>query len=229
VLLAACLLAAIAQAVLFLLIATALAPLAQVHIESIVLGFGPKLGSLTARGRTLELRALPISAYVMAYGMGIEHEGVPPEALAEELRRRGGTRAVPWYQAPRAARALAFVAAPRFASLVVASAVLGFRAACEGVATGIPAAVRGALQPMTGARALLASAQEALLRRGFLVVAALALCAWIGVSLLTLPLDLAGAVASRPSRALARARALGLLALFAGQAAWFVAWIAWMV
>src|SRR5262245_44505020 len=132
-LLVAYLLGAIAHSLLFLLVVTKLAPWAQVYIERVVLGFGWKLVSFAARGRTLELRALPFSAYAMVYGLGFEYQGVPPEVLAEELQRRGVTHAVPWYQAPRAARALAFVAAPRFASLVLASAVLGFRGACDGV------------------------------------------------------------------------------------------------
>jgi hypothetical protein len=183
-LLVAYLLAAFAHAVLFLLTATTLAPLAKVHIEHMVLGFGWKLVSFTARGRIFELRVLPVSAYAMAYGLGLEYQGVPPEALAEELRRRGVTDAVPWYQAPRVARALALAVAPRLASFVVASAVLGFRGAFDGVARGTAGALRGAVHPLSAAPAILASGQEALIQRGLVIVATLAMCVLIGVSLL---------------------------------------------
>jgi hypothetical protein len=210
---------------IFTMVAMALAGFARIELAQVVFGLGPRIATGRAGGTSVELRAVPISSYIMAVGQS----PYGPEAAAEPGRLRPGR--VSWREASPLRRALAFVAAPRLAVFVLASLVLGPQRAGLASVRGAAQYVRGALGPLSDGRALIDAGLDLLTREGAVVLAAVVLCKWIGFSLLALPSDLAGAVDSSLAAALliARVRAVVFFVFLAMAVSWIVAGVGWVV
>jgi multisubunit Na+/H+ antiporter MnhB subunit len=219
ILVAALLVAAgLVNAVLFLALGIGLAPFARVLVERAALGVGPRLFTLRVAGVPIEIRAVPASSYLVVLGMS---------PLTPEDAPRPPPPLVLWLEASRLRRVLAFVIAPRLATFGVAAAVLGLPRAGGAVARGVVEVIQGALAPLSTGALVLRSGAGVLAREGVATFAMVALCKWLAFSLLTLPTDVAPAVARTHERRVGVARVVAMLGVFAVWAAWAVAWIAW--
>jgi hypothetical protein len=112
---------------------------------------------------------------------------------------------------------------------MLASLAIGPQRAATAALRGVAQLVRGALGPLSDARATLDAGLDLLAREGLLVVVAVALCKWVGFSILALPGDLAATMEASlaQSRIIAKVRAAALLVFFAMGASWLVALTAW--
>lgn len=214
---AAILAAALLGSVLFLAIGVALAPFARVAVKRAVFGVGPRILAARIGPTPLEIRAIPTSSHLEIHGMLSDEQDVvlpPPLVL--------------WFEASPLRRALVFVFTPRIALLVIAAAILGPTRACGAVARGCAEILAGAIAPLSTARTILEAGAGILGREGIIALAAVAICKWLSLGLITLPMDLPPALMRQHSRRLGIARFFAMLALFCVFIAWAVAWIAWI-
>jgi hypothetical protein len=217
----ACLGAGILAVAVFPVVAVLLARFARVELAQVVFGTGPKLFTKRFGKTSFELRALPIQSWVKAVGQGVYDPEPDPTELAPGR--------VPWRQASRARRALAFVVAPRAVVFAAAAIALGLPRAAGALGRGVVEVFTGAIGPFSTAHAVLERGADVLAREGAGVVVALALAKYVAFSVLTLPGDLAGALdaTGAESKAIAKARVFVFLATLAIIVSWIVAWIGW--
>jgi hypothetical protein len=204
--------------VLFLVLGIGLAPFARVLVERAALGVGPRLFVLRVAGVPLEICAFPSSSHVVVNGMApVEAEDAtrPPPPL------------VPWLEAPRLRRVLVFVVAPRLAAFALPAAVLDVPRAWGAVTRGVVEVVHGAVGPLSAGQVILRGGAGILAREGAVALAMVAICKWLAFGMLTLPTDLAPAVARTHDRRVLVARIVAMVAVLAAWAAWAVAWVAW--
>lgn len=191
------------------------APWARVAVEKVVLGFGPALLTRIARGVRVELRLVPLTAYLTFVGGNPIGEPPPPPPPPRVL----------WLEASPLRRVAAFVVAPRVLTLTIAALVLGPVRAVTAVATGL----RDLPAAFYGARPLLDAAADTLAREGFVTLAAVALCKTVSVGLVALPTDTAHAAARRHGDGLGKVRAALMLATLVLLVAWLVAVARWAI
>jgi hypothetical protein len=205
----------------FIVVTMSLAGFARVWIQRATFGMGPRLFSFRVGSAPIEVRALPFGSSVTPFGAN-------PYAEDDALSKPPAHR-LPWLEAPPWRRAVAFVVAPRLCELAITSLALGPARALRAIAIGPLEIVHGALGPFSHARDLLQAGADAMSREGFAVLTALVLCKMMIFGIVSLPIDLAHAVARRPAKSLAIARAVLMLSSFVIYAAWAVAFIAWLV
>jgi hypothetical protein len=207
-------------------VAMALARFARVALTDAALGIGPRLFATRVGPTKIIVRLVPINSWVRAAG---QNPYETPEDAAAALGAFPRDRVL-WRDAPRLRKVLAFVVAPRLAVVGVALVPLGPSRVARATLAGVVQIVTGALGPLSTARALLDAGAATLAREGALVVAAIVLCKWLSVSLLSLPGDLVTTLSRSDANAKTTAK-LAVVQLFVFLAvflSWLVAAVAWL-
>lgn len=202
----------------------AVAPFARVFLEKVTFGFGPRLLTTRVGATVVSIHAFPITSSLTPFGAGVSPSEGEGDASAASLP----PSAVPWFEASPWRRLLAFVVLPRILPLGIAAAILGPARAFRAAAEGLGEIVSGALGPLSTAPALLDAAAAVYVREGFAVLAALAVGKWLSSSVLTLPGDVAFAVASKQRNLVGKVRFTLTLILMLVYVPWIVGCVAWL-
>jgi membrane-associated protease RseP (regulator of RpoE activity) len=201
--------------VTFLASARVLARWARVAATKAALGFGPRLFSVPfgdAGGAKLEVRLIPLNAFVQFAGANPYSEDPPPPPPL-----------VLWSEAPVLRRIVGLVLPSRIVALGLAAALLGPSRACIALVEGC----RDAFAAFYGAGPLLDRAAAIFANEGFVTLSAVTMTKCLAMQLWLAPSDILMFVGEPHAKSAAKVRGVMLLLSFVYAGAWLVALVRW--